>query len=255
MKNRETLPVYRAVHDQVFLPIFATDTPDWKKQAHACVEAGCQVIEITLRLSNATEVIEWFLNEYPDHYVLVGSTLEEDSVVEKMRSRFPQLRTLDELSALGVHGFVSMTGWSEQTLERFSEHHIVIPTSMTIREAFRQTAAGASFAKVFGNNLELVRMLAGAGCFGACPAMVTGGIGLDRIAQTIESGALLVAAGFELLVEEGSHEMTQDQWVRKIQTCLETAKKARRDRYPGILTNPDDSNSNWLESLPHYHPY
>ena len=57
MKDLHLLDIYRAVHEQVFLPIFVQDHFDTKTLVEACVQAGCKCIEYTLRRADADEMI------------------------------------------------------------------------------------------------------------------------------------------------------------------------------------------------------
>jgi len=98
---------YRAIHEQAFVPLFVHDDRDSRLLVDACVEAGCRVIEYTLRRADAHVMIPWIRRQFPRLHILVGSTLDDDGVVRRTRRRHPQLRTLVELADMGVDGFVS----------------------------------------------------------------------------------------------------------------------------------------------------
>ena len=85
---------------------------DSKTLVKACVAAGCAGIEYTLRRRDAHVMVPWIREHYPELFLLVGSTIDDDRIVTQMKKRHPQLLTLAEIDALGLDGFVSMIGWS-----------------------------------------------------------------------------------------------------------------------------------------------
>ena len=68
----------------------------------------------------------------------------------KQKRKYPQLLTVAELDAMGVDGFISMLGWSRESIEKYSPTRIIMPFSGTRNEAFYQICWGAHFAKMFG---------------------------------------------------------------------------------------------------------
>ena len=148
---------YRAVHEQGFVPIFVQDDFDSRDLVEACLSAGIRVIEYTLRRPDAPEMIPWIRKTYPDLYLMAGSTLDDEGIVEGMRRRHPQLMTLQQLADAGVDGFVSMLGWSLESIRKYSPTHVVIPSAHSATQAFLQTGGGAHFQKLSGAHLDLVR--------------------------------------------------------------------------------------------------
>jgi hypothetical protein len=107
---------YRALHEQAFAPIFCRDEFDSRRQVEACAAAGCKGIEYTLRKADAREMIPWVRKNYPNLFLIVGSTIDSDKIIRSQRRKFSQLMTLEEISQFGVDGFISMLGWSEKTI-------------------------------------------------------------------------------------------------------------------------------------------
>ena len=95
---------YRSLHDQAFVPIFAQSDFDSKMLLDACLEAGLHCIEYTLRRDDAHRMIPWIREHYPELFVLVGSTLDDDGIIARSRQRYPQLMTLAQLDALRSTG-------------------------------------------------------------------------------------------------------------------------------------------------------
>jgi hypothetical protein len=200
-------------------------------------------------------MIPWIKETYPDLYVLVGSTLDDDTILGKMRDRHPQLLTLEELADMGVDGFVSMSGWRNENIRKYAPTHLVMPTAMTIREAIDQVSAGAQFIKVLGPDLNLVKILRGDGVHGFAPIMITGGMSKERIPLAIEAGVTLVGSGFEILLGQDLDSVSTARATSVIKEVLTVAQDSRRRVWPNLLNGNATSPDVWLRSLPHYHPF
>jgi 2-keto-3-deoxy-6-phosphogluconate aldolase len=247
--------VYRCVHEQGFLPIFTQSDFNSEALVEACVEAGCRAVEYTLRRHDAHTMIPWIRKRYPELGVLVGSTLDSERFIRHSRPRHPQLLTIDELAAIGVDGFVSMVGFRPETLERYSSTHLMVAPVSTIYEMFSSLNAGAHFVKVFGTQLDLVSTFRGDATYDFCPIMVTGGMTLERLPVAVKNGAVLIGAGFELILSGLEPNASVKQIAKRLEQYLDATRRARDEKWP-ILANARDSNfSTWTAALPHYHPF
>jgi len=246
---------YRAFHEQGFIPIFVRDEFDSKAELEACLKAGCKGVEYTLRRSDAREMIPWIRKNYPELYLLVGSTLDDEKIVRQMRRRHPQLMTIDETADMGVDGFVSMLGWRLDTIRKYAATHIVVPNAMTVSEALQQTGAGASFIKVLGPGLDLVKCARGAASFDYCPVMITGGMTADRIPLAVEAGAVVAGAGFDLLLKGKDADVGTSGMVDPLRRSLEAVRDARAKHFPQLTAAVGTDRGTWLAALPHYHPF
>ncbi len=250
------LDAYRALHEQAFIPIFVRDhIPDSKKLIEGCLEAGMRVIEYTQRRSDAPTMIPWIRKNYPDLYLLVGSTLDDDAIITKQRVKFPQLRTVGELEAMDVDGFVSMIGWSEESIKKYHSSRIVIPAVSTLREAFLNIAAGAHFVKVPGSNPDLIKSYRWEAAFDYCPLFATGGLTPDRIPIAVDAGAVITATGFDLTLKECSADVSVKEIAAIMKQYMETAQNAQHTKWPELAKAADADNQTWLNALPHYHPF
>ncbi len=247
---------YRALHDQTFLPTFVRDhIPDAKKMIEGCVEAGVRVIEYTLRRPDANTMIPWIRENYPDLYILVGSTLDDAAIVAKQRVKFPQLLTLEELDAMEVDGFVSLVGFSADSMKQYHSRRILIPAVSTIEEAFSKVAAGAHFVKVPGSNPDLIKSYRWEPAFDYCPLFATGGLTLDRIPIAVEAGAVVASTGFNLILKACSVDVSVKEIAAIIRQYMETAQNAKRATWPDLAKAADADDKTWLKALPHYHPF
>jgi len=246
---------YRATHEQGFLPIFVHDEFDSEKELEACLEAGLKVIEYTLRREDAATMIPKIREKYPDLYLLIGSTMDDDRIVGKMRRKHPQLRSLAELEAFEPDGYVSMIGWSLESIKKYRGHRIIMPTASTITEAFQQIGAGAHAAKLNGSNLDLVKQCRLAAAFDFCPILVTGGMTPERIPEAIDRGAVLIASGFDLMLKGESTDLSVKKMAQAVRTYVDATQEARAKRWPELAAASGSDPQTWLDSLPHYHPF
>ena len=100
------------------MPIFVNDSFDAVQLAEACVAAGANTIEITCRRENVTDEIKRIRKTFPDLTIMVGSIVDEGPMLNFLKTRRPDMPSLDELSQLDVDGFVSMMPISLKTIEK-----------------------------------------------------------------------------------------------------------------------------------------
>lgn len=254
MKSR-LFKAYRAMHEQAFVPVFGLDEFDSKRQVEACVMGGCRAIEYTLRKPDAREMIPWIRRNYPDLFLLIGSTLDSEQVVKTMRNRHPQLMTVAELAKVGVDGFVSMFGWRESSIRKYCKTHVLIPTAWDPTEALMQTGAGAHFQKILGPGLDLVKRCRQAPGFDFCPIFVTGGQSLQILPATYEAGAALIGAGFDVMFKGLPADTDARTMAGIVRQYLVTAQDTRAKVWPDLARAAGASHDKWLAALPHWHPF
>jgi 2-keto-3-deoxy-6-phosphogluconate aldolase len=249
----QLLENYRKVYEQGFMPIFVDDGFDTLMLVEACVSAGFEAIEYTLRRKDANTMIPLIKERYPDLAILVGSTLDENGVIERMRNRHPQLLTLDELESIGVDGFVSQLSWSSDSIREYSPRKIVIPSARTTNEAYLQVSAGAHFIKLFGNNLELVEQCRSEASFDYCPIFVSGGMNPERIPLAVEAGGVLTSAGFDVIIKDDVADATVESVAESLKQHQRATLESRALKWPAV--SPTAETNDWLRSLPHHHPF
>jgi 2-keto-3-deoxy-6-phosphogluconate aldolase len=247
--------VYRRVHEQGFLPIFTQNDFNSEALVEACVEAGCRAIEYTLRRRDAHTMIPWIRERYPDLCLVIGSTLDSERFVQHCRQRHPQLLTIDELAAIGVDGFVSMVGFRPETLARYASTHIMIAPVSTTYEMFSALDAGAHFVKVAGTELDLVNSFRGDATYELCPIMVTGGMTLERLPIAVKNGAVLIGAGFELILNGLERNASVMQMAGRLAQYIDATRKARDEKWPALADARGSNFNAWTAALPHYHPF
>ena len=246
---------YRATHEQGFLPIFVRDDFDSKVLVEGCLEAGIKVLEYTLRREDAHEMIPWIRKNYPEVYLLAGSTLDSEKMVKQLRRKRPQLRTVAELDDMDVDGFVAMIGWTEESIRTYSPRRLVMPTASTVNEVFLQVNAGAHFAKLNGTQLDLVSRCRMSAAHDYAPLFVTGGMTTERIPLAVEAGAVAFAAGFDLMLKDKPRDIAPKEVAEALKPYLTVTSEARAKKWPALGEAIGGDRDAWLDALPHYHPF
>ncbi|MBN4074026.1 hypothetical protein JYT61_00535 [bacterium AH-315-E10] len=251
----ELLKHYRNVHQQAFMPIFVDDGRDHRKEVEACVEAGMTAIEYTLRCPDSKEIIPWIVKTFPELTLVIGSTIDNDKIRNHCKIRYPQQMSLDELADLGVHGFVSMLPFSEQTLQKWSPTHLTMPIAVTHYEAYMTVCAGAHFAKMNGPTHDDLKKARAAAAFDYAPILFTGGQTQDTIPDTFAAGAACVATGFDLTLKDMNDDPEVSAIADRMREYLSVSQDAQATCHPELAANKDADDATWLASLPHYHPF
>jgi 2-keto-3-deoxy-6-phosphogluconate aldolase len=246
---------YRAFHQQGFIPIFAQDDFDSHKLVEACALAGVAGIEYTLRRSDAHEMIPWVRENFPELLLLAGSTLDDDRLVRHARRTYPQMLTLEEMAAMGVHGFVSMAGWGVESIAHYAPTHLIAPATSTLLESLEAIKAGAHFCKMMGPDLSQVRGSRMPAAFDFCPILVTGGQTQKAIPATIQAGAVTVGSGFDVMLKGMPTEITAKEAAEVIRRYVEITQEAKAERWPRLAAAAEAPAAEWLDALPHYHPF
>lgn len=248
--NAKLFSDYRKLVEQVWFPIFVKDEYDTATLFEGCRLAGLKVIEYTLRREDAARVIPDLRKAFPGAVILVGSTLDSERITCSMKAKFPQLMTLSELAPY-ADGFVSMLPFSDGTLKKYSPTHLCIPAAETGGEALRQMDGGAAFIKVLGPDFSFSKRLHAAPTFGYCPTYITGGVTPERMGEVFESGNLMCASGFDLLLKGISpHELTPQLVAERIVLFTEAAKAARDRVFPALRDAESLSDEDFCAALP-----
>jgi len=246
------LAKYRKVVEQTFIPIFAKDDYDTEILLKGCELAGAKVIEYTLRRDDADKVIPTLKERYVDNVVFVGSTLDDDTIVQQMKEKYPQIMTIDELAPY-VDGFVSMLPYTDETLKKYRNTHISIPAAETSGEAFRQMKSGAAFIKTCGPDFSFSKTLHAVPTFNYCPTFITGGVNRDRMDEAFEAGNILCAAGLELVLKgEKPEKLTAERVAELVSLYINAAKEAREKVNPNLKDIENMSDEEFLNALPNY---
>lgn len=243
---------YRRLIEQAWIPIFVDDLFDTEILLEGCRLARLDAIEYTLRRRDADRVVPTLKSRFPDAVILMGSTLDSEEIVAERKARFPQLMTLSELAPY-VDGFVSMLPYSDETLQKYRNTHLCIPTAESGSDALRQIKSGAAVIKVLGPDLSLSKRLHALPTFNYCPTYVTGGITVERMEEAFVAGNILCATGFDVLlkgIEPSS--LTAELVAERLRTFVDAAMEARNRVCPALKNTASLSDEEFRAALPNY---
>jgi 2-dehydro-3-deoxyphosphogluconate aldolase / (4S)-4-hydroxy-2-oxoglutarate aldolase len=171
--------------------------------AETVYDAGIPIIEVTLTLPEAPEVIEALAKRFPDMVVGAGTVLDEQAA----------RRSIDA----GAR-FVTSPGIVPEVVAYANRADIVVfPGIMTPTEAITAWKAGADFVKIFPaatvGGIHFVRALRVP--LPQIPLIVTGGVNQLTAFDYILAGASAVGVGAELLPKEALLKR-QDERIREL---------------------------------------
>ena len=250
--NAKLFKDYKKIYKQAFMPIFVKDDFDTDTLVEGCLLAGVGAVEYTLRRPDAHVVLPTLKQKMQGVTVLVGSTIDCDKIITQMRSKNPQLLTIDEVAPY-VDGLVSMLPYSDETIKKYSSTHILVPTAQTSGEALRQMSAGATFIKVCGPDFSFSKSLHAAPTFNYCPTFITGGVTIERMREAYEAGNVLTAAGFDLILKgEDPKTLTPQRVCDRLLEFINAAKTARAEVYPELCDIDKMTDDEFISALPNY---
>ena len=148
-----------------------------------------------------------------------------------------------------------MIGWSQESIHAYSKRYLVVPSAMTVSEAFFQIAAGAHLVKIRGFDLDFVKRLRLAAAFDYCPIFVSGGMSIERIPDAFNAGAIMVSAGFDMTLKGYESNVSAGVVADVMRNYVEATQQARNQQYPELAAAATEEDQVWLDALPHFAPF
>jgi 2-dehydro-3-deoxyphosphogluconate aldolase/(4S)-4-hydroxy-2-oxoglutarate aldolase len=183
--------------------------------AETVYEAGIQVVEITMTVPNAIDVITQLAKNYPNFIIGAGTVLDAETAE----------RCVDA-GAL----FITSPGLVPDVLEYTLKSDVVaIPGALTPSEVIAAWKAGADFVKIFpcaqvGGD-QYIRALKIP--LPQISLIASGGVNQLTAANFIFAGASSLGIGSELMPRKAL-STRQDQWIRELaRRFIEAVRNAR----------------------------
>jgi len=181
--------------------------------AQTICDAGIPIVELTMTVPGAIDVIEELVRGHPSVVVGAGTVCD----VETAR------RCLDA----GV-GFLTSTGLDRDIVDlAIQEKVVVFPGVLTPTEIMAASKAGCDFVKVFPcaqmGGPQYLRILRGP--FPNVPMIAAGGVTQHTAGEFVLAGASAIGVGEDLIPHRATH-MRETSWIREL---------ARR--FTGIVKN------------------
>lgn len=201
--------------------IVAVIRADSREQGLKVVEAvkngGIKMLEITMTVPGAVDIIKELTEHYKDEDIVIGA----GTVLDAETAR---------LCILAGAKYIVSPHFNGEVIKLCNRYRIpVMPGAMTVKEAVEGLEAGAEVIKVFPGNVfgpQIIKAFKGPipqGNF-----MPTGGVNLDNVKEWIKAGAIAVGTGGNLTkgAKTGDYELVTET-ARKFVEAVQEAKKSK----------------------------
>lgn len=194
--------------------IRANNKEEGKKIVNAVKNGGIHILEITMTVPGALEIMKELNEEYANEKeVCIGA----GTVLDAETAR---------LCILNGAKFIVSPCFSEAVIKICNRYRIpVISGAMTITEAVNGMEMGADVIKVFPGSAfgpSIIKDYKGPIPYGLF--MPTGGVSIDNVKEWIKNGAIAVGTGSSLT--SGAKEDNYDKVTQTAQQFVEAVKEA-----------------------------
>jgi len=199
---------------------------DARFAAEAVYAAGLPIVEITMTVPGALELVTALLRDFPDMVVGTGTVLDAEMA----------RRCIDA----GTR-FITSTGLDAAVVGLAAEEDtLVLPGALTPTEIISAWKAGADMVKVFpcavmGGD-SYIRAMKSA--LPQVPLVAGGGVQQHTAARYISSGAAAIGVGRELFTHEAIR-LKKREWIQELaHRFMASVKNARATNSPtGMITS------------------
>lgn len=210
------LQILQKVIDSAIVAVVRTETPEKAKKIVEAVKAGgISIIEVTMTVPDALDVIKEVARYYKDSDVVlgVGSVLDAETA---------------RAAILAGAEYVVSPHLNPEVIKLCNRYQIsCMPGAMTVTEVVAAMELGADIIKVFpGEVLGPKFIKAIKAPLPQAALMPTGGVSLENVQEWIKAGAVAVGVGGSLTkgAKTGDYDLvtqTARQFVEKIKLARE----------------------------------
>jgi 2-dehydro-3-deoxyphosphogluconate aldolase / (4S)-4-hydroxy-2-oxoglutarate aldolase len=201
------------------LPSVRVNSPELARFAAETVySAGIPIVEITLTVPGALDVISDLANRYPDMAVGAGTVLDEDSARRCVE---------------GGARFLTSPGFIPEVVAYARKADVVVfPGALTPTEVIAAWKAGSDFVKIFpttpAGGVQYIRALKVP--LPQIPLIVSGGVNQLTALEFIVAGASAIGVGNELLPVEALTHRQENRIHELARRFLTMVKEGRETR-------------------------
>lgn len=206
--------ISRLVEEGVVAVIRAESKEQGLKIVEAVRQGGIKMLEITMTVPGAVDIIRELAEHYKNEDVVIGAGTVLDPETARM-------------CILAGARYIVSPSFNPDTVKLCNRYRIpVMPGVMTVREAIEALESGAEILKVFPGNAfgpEIIKAFKGPipqGNF-----MPTGGVSLSNIKDWISAGAVAVGTGSDLTkgAKTGDYNLVMET-ARKFAAAVREAR-------------------------------
>lgn len=181
-----------------------------RKIVDACIQGGIDIVEITMTVPGAVNLIEELSSEFSPEEVVIGAGTVLDAPTAAMSFR------------AGAN-FIVAPAFCEETVKFCNINQVaVVPGAMTPTEVLAAKKAGADVVKVFPADLfgpKIIKNLKGP--LPKAKLLPTGGVNVENVDQWIKAGSFAVGVGGALTAGAKTEDYkkiteTGKEFLRKI---------------------------------------
>lgn len=204
----------KRINDTGIVAVVRAESPEQTlKITEAVRQGGVDIIEITMTVPGALDVIHRLTSAYSNREVLIGAGTVLDS--ETARA-----------ALLAGAEFIVSPSLNLETVKLCNRYRkLCMPGAMTITEIVTVMESGADVVKLFpGSAVEPAYVKAIKGPLPHVQIIPTGGVSLDNVDQWIKNGCIAVGVGSELTAgaQKGDYTLvttTAQQFVARIKAA------------------------------------
>lgn len=204
----------KRINDTGIVAVVRAESPEQTlKITEAVRQGGVDIIEITMTVPGALDVIHRLTSAYSNSEVLIGAGTVLDS--ETARA-----------ALLAGAEFIVSPSLNLETVKLCNRYRkLCMPGAMTITEIVTVMESGADVVKLFpGSAVEPAYVKAIKGPLPHVQIIPTGGVSLDNVDQWIKNGCIAVGVGSELTAgaQKGDYTLvttTAQQFVARIKAA------------------------------------
>jgi 2-dehydro-3-deoxyphosphogluconate aldolase/(4S)-4-hydroxy-2-oxoglutarate aldolase len=210
--------VIRRISEVGIIPVVrAASVDDAIRAVEAISAGGIPIVEITMTVPNATDVIRHIVRDYGDRAVIGAgtvTTLEQANVCLAVGAQFLVSPGLSLPVLALAHG----------------SGKLAIPGALTPTELMAAQDAGARLIKIFpcGNVGGAKYLKALKGPFPNAQLIPTGGVNASNAAEFIAAGAFALGVGGELVSASALREGKPEKITAAAQELVQAVMEARR---------------------------
>jgi 2-dehydro-3-deoxyphosphogluconate aldolase/(4S)-4-hydroxy-2-oxoglutarate aldolase len=207
----------RALIEKVgIVPVIRASSAEEARFVVDCVcKGGVPIVEITMTVPGAIEVIRELVNAMPKLLVGAGTVLDEESARRCANAGAQFLVT---------PGFDAPTVAAAEQIDL-----LIIAGALTPSEIMAAAKSGADFVKLFPcgslGGPKYVQALRGP--FPQVPLVPTGGVNLDNAADYIRAGAVALGVGGEMIAKEALQARDGEAISKLASLFVDVVKNAR----------------------------
>ncbi len=198
----------KLIYDTGLIPIIRVESADIAfKVADAFLEGNVNIIEVTMSVPGAVDVVKQLVEEFGDKVLIGTGTVVDGPMAE-------------EVIKAGS-AFIVSPNYSRDLIDTAIKHNIpIIPGALTPTEIYDAYAMGADAVKVFpcGTVGGAAYLKAVRGPLPQIPLVPTGGVNLDTAGPMLDAGAYALGVGGAITdkkaIIEGKFEVITEN-VRK----------------------------------------